>query len=68
MSKALVGRIEEEALALGIATITLSSTATARRFYRAAGYADAGPPIQGFGITLGYPMAKGIGARRAPEL
>jgi GNAT superfamily N-acetyltransferase len=60
VSKALVARLEEEAAALGLATLTLSSTATARRFYAAAGYAEAGPPVPGFGITRGFPMVKRI--------
>lgn len=60
VSKALVARLEEEAAKLGLATITLNSTATARRFYAACGYAEAGPPVPGFGITRGFPMAKRI--------
>lgn len=63
VSKALIARIEEEAAKLGLAALTLNSTATARRFYVAAGYADAGPPISGFGITRGYPMAQRLEAR-----
>jgi GNAT superfamily N-acetyltransferase len=58
VSKALVARLEEEAAALGLATITLTSTATARKFYAACGYADAGAPVSGFGITQGFPMKK----------
>jgi hypothetical protein len=38
--------------------LTLESTATARRFYLSAGYSENGPPTQGFGKTLGYPMTK----------
>ena len=60
VSKALVARLEEEARTLGLETLTLSSTATARRFYAACGYAEAGPPVPGFGITRGFPMAKRI--------
>jgi GNAT superfamily N-acetyltransferase len=62
VSKALIARLEEEATALGLATITLQSTATARKFYAACGYADAGAPVSGFGITQGFPMAKSIAA------
>jgi GNAT superfamily N-acetyltransferase len=58
VSKALVRRLERRAVELGIATISLQSTATALRFYEAAGYRRAGAPIRGFGITLGYPMIK----------
>jgi GNAT superfamily N-acetyltransferase len=60
VSKALVARLEAEAAALGLATITLTSTATARKFYAACGYADAGAPVSGFGITQGFPMTKRI--------
>jgi GNAT superfamily N-acetyltransferase len=60
VSKALVARLEDEAGVLGLATITLSSTATARRFYAGCGYAEAGPPVPGFGITRGFPMAKRV--------
>ena len=60
VSKALVARIEVEAATLGLEAITLESTATARRFYAAAGYVDAGPPVPGFGITKGFPMMKRI--------
>ena len=65
VSKALVARIEEAAAKLGLAAITLTSTATARRVYAAAGYAEAGPPVPGFGITQGFPMAKRIGGSAA---
>jgi GNAT superfamily N-acetyltransferase len=58
VSKALLRRLEQQAVATGAATVTLHSTATAHRFYGAAGYRDAGPPRQGFGVTSGYPMAK----------
>jgi len=58
VSKALVARLEAEAFALGLDRVTLRSTATARLFYRSVGYEPAGPPVKGFGRTLGYPMAK----------
>jgi len=58
VSKALVQRLEQQAAALGVGKITLQSTATALRFYESAGYRAAGPPVKGFGITSGYPMAK----------
>jgi GNAT superfamily N-acetyltransferase len=60
VSKALVARIEAEAAKLGLEAISLNSTATARRFYAACGYADAGAPVPGFGVTRGFPMAKRI--------
>lgn len=62
VSKALVARLEEEAAKLGLAALRLQSTATAWRFYAACGYADAGAPVGGFGITQGFPMRKHIAA------
>ena len=58
VSKALVARLEQEAARLRIAAITLTSTGTARRFYAACGYADAGPSVPGFGAMRGFPMTK----------
>lgn len=57
-SKALMARLEDQARVLGHTTLRLTSTATARRFYAACGYADAGPPVVGYGTLQGYPMAK----------
>jgi len=61
VSRALVARLEQDASRLGVAAIKLTSTATARRFYAACGYAAAGPPVRGFGITQGFPMTKRLG-------
>jgi GNAT superfamily N-acetyltransferase len=58
ISKALVAALEAWAVERGLARCTLRSTATARRFYASAGYRDTGPPTPGYGITIGYPMAK----------
>jgi len=58
VSKALLRRLEQQAADTGAAAVTLQSTATAHRFYLAAGYRDTGPPPKGFGITSGYPMTK----------
>jgi GNAT superfamily N-acetyltransferase len=58
VSKALMRRLEQQAADLGVGTMTLQSSATALRFYGAAGYRSAGPPAKGFGTTAGYPMAK----------
>jgi GNAT superfamily N-acetyltransferase len=60
VSTALIARLEQEAARLGLGSVTLQSTATARRFYAARGYAEAGPPVRGFGITAGFPMMKRI--------
>jgi GNAT superfamily N-acetyltransferase len=58
VSKALIAGLEAMAVQLGCDAVTLKSTATARRYYLAAGYAQTGPPEAGFGRTLGYPMMK----------
>lgn len=63
VSKAMLGALEAWARQQGATRCTLDSTATARRFYRAAGYVEAGPPIRMFG-TASYPMAKALDAPR----
>jgi GNAT superfamily N-acetyltransferase len=62
VSKALIARLEARARELGIETLTLQSSATAIRFYFAAGYRSLGPPTPGFGVTFCHPMAKGFRA------
>src|SRR5262245_25531007 len=44
VSKALLQDLEARATSLGLSRVTLQSTATASRFYRAAGYTASGPP------------------------
>jgi GNAT superfamily N-acetyltransferase len=61
VSKALLRALEDAARARGALRCTLESTATARRFYRACGYADIGPPAGASGMP-GYPMAKALGS------
>jgi GNAT superfamily N-acetyltransferase len=68
VSKALVRRLERQAAELGAATITLTSTLTAVRFYEAAGYHGAGPPTKGVGITSAFPMTKSLRAPASPPL
>lgn len=58
VSRGLLGALEARAAERGNARCTLISTETARRFYRARGYSDEGPPVGEFGTTAGYPMAK----------
>jgi len=58
VSKALMARLEAQASKVGIDLITVLSSETARRFYLAAGYEETGPPVKGFGKTMGHPMAK----------
>jgi GNAT superfamily N-acetyltransferase len=58
VSRALLGALEVRAVARGNMRCTLTSTETARRFYRANGYAEDGPPTGHFGTGSGYPMSK----------
>jgi GNAT superfamily N-acetyltransferase len=58
ISRALLGALETRAAERGNKRCTLNSTLTARRFYRAAGYTEDGPPDGKFGARGGYPMSK----------
>jgi GNAT superfamily N-acetyltransferase len=58
VSRALLHRLEARAIERGNTRCTLSSTETARRFYRAAGYLEEGAPAGAFGTRSGYPMSK----------
>lgn len=58
VSRGMLGVLEARAAAKGNTRCVLISTATARRFYKANGYVEDGPPVGVFGITSGYPMAK----------
>jgi GNAT superfamily N-acetyltransferase len=60
VSRALLNALETRAAERGNTRCTLSSTETARRFYRAAGYVEAGPPASEFGTRSGYPMTKDL--------
>jgi GNAT superfamily N-acetyltransferase len=60
VSRALLAALEQRALRHGNSACTLISTRTARRFYRAAGYSETGPPENSFGTGAGYPMRKPI--------
>jgi GNAT superfamily N-acetyltransferase len=57
VSRAMLAALEVRAAARGNARCILTSTATARRFYAAAGYEADGAPECKFGIP-GYPLAK----------
>ena len=58
--------LEEEALRLGLETIRLNSTGTARSFYMARGFSEAGDPSPGFGITTQFPLLKNL-PKHPPE-
>lgn len=54
---ALIAALEEEARARALERITLTSTSTAREFYRRHGYRETGEPVA-FGAGEAFPMAK----------
>jgi GNAT superfamily N-acetyltransferase len=57
-SKSLLAAMEARAADRGATRSTLTSTETARKFYRARGYEEAGAPVRKFGMDSGYPMSK----------
>jgi GNAT superfamily N-acetyltransferase len=59
-SRALLAALEARAWERGATRCTLISTETARRFYRARGYAEVGAPVRKFGMDSGYPVAKAL--------
>jgi GNAT superfamily N-acetyltransferase len=61
VSRALLRALEARAVERGNRRCTLTSTATAHRFYRSAGYVDGGVPAGKFGTNASYPMSKVIG-------
>ena len=61
VSRALLSALEARAVERGNRRCTLTSTATAHRFYRSAGYIDDGAPTGKPGRDSGYPMSKVIG-------
>ncbi len=60
-SRVLLAALESRAAERGATRCTLISTETARRFYRARGYEEVGPPVRKFGMDSGYPMSKPLG-------
>jgi GNAT superfamily N-acetyltransferase len=58
VSRALLGALEALAVEQGNTRCTLTSTETARRFYRVNGYVEDGLPVDNFGTSSGYPMSK----------
>ncbi|WP_431309592.1 GNAT family N-acetyltransferase [Bradyrhizobium iriomotense] len=58
--KLLMHEIELWASHRGLEWLTLDSTATALRFYLSNGWAIAGPPQPGFGVTMRHPMRKAV--------
>jgi GNAT superfamily N-acetyltransferase len=63
VSRGLLAALEARAVERGNSRCTLTSTETARRFYRANGYTDDGPPVGVFGTSSGYPMSRPLASR-----
>ena len=63
VSRAMLKALEARAAVRGNKRCTLTSTETAHRFYRSAGYIDDGAPTGKFGTAGGYPMSKQIFAK-----
>jgi GNAT superfamily N-acetyltransferase len=59
VSKAMITALEEEAQGLGLTTVTLSSTLTARQFYKAAGFIENGDSSMKHGLP-NFPMMKAL--------
>uniref|UniRef100_UPI0035AEFBC2 GNAT family N-acetyltransferase n=1 Tax=Stella sp. TaxID=2912054 RepID=UPI0035AEFBC2 len=64
VSRAMLHALETRAALRGNGRCTLDSTATARRFYRDAGYVETGPPAGAFGTDSAYPMVKALAPRQ----
>jgi GNAT superfamily N-acetyltransferase len=60
VSRAMLSALEVRAAERGNHRCTLTSTATAHRFYRSAGYLDEGTSVTRFGMDSGYSMSKRI--------
>ncbi len=65
VSRVLLRALEARAFQLGNTRCTLTSTETARRFYRSNGYVEDGAPVGNFGTTSGYPMSKLLVAQKS---
>ena len=60
VSRTLLGALEARAVERGNTRCSLTSTETARRFYRSNGYAEDGSQVRSFRTGSGYPMSKTI--------
>jgi GNAT superfamily N-acetyltransferase len=58
VSDALLAALEQRAIHQGHLRCTLTSTATARRFYLARGYREEDATTGKFGMASGFPMGK----------
>jgi len=65
VGKALLRALESHAIQIGINTIHLSSTSTAKPFYIRNGYTNSGQPVDELGITA-FPLSKRLGENVVP--
>jgi GNAT superfamily N-acetyltransferase len=63
VNSAMLGALEDRARGRGLRLCTLTSTESARRFYLARGYSEAGPADGKFGTSSGYPMSRRLAVR-----
>ena len=68
VSRAMLAALEKRALGHGNDRSTLTSTATARRFYLASGYVETGPAPDNFGRVTGFRMAKPLSSLPATRV
>jgi hypothetical protein len=61
----MLAALEARVAKRGAKRCSLTSTETARRFYKARGYREDGAPTGKFGMASGYPMSKGLPAPEA---
>jgi GNAT superfamily N-acetyltransferase len=64
VSRTMIGALEDVAMQRGNVRCHLTSTETARGFYRSVGYREDGPAAGKFGTTGSYPMSKPLPAPR----
>jgi GNAT superfamily N-acetyltransferase len=64
VSRALLQALELRAVERGNTRSNLTSTETARQFYRSNGYSESGLPSGAFGTSSGYPMSKPLQSYR----
>jgi GNAT superfamily N-acetyltransferase len=60
VSRAMLAALERRAAERGNGACTLTSTATARRFYLANGYVETGAARGNFGTKSGFPMRRAL--------
>jgi GNAT superfamily N-acetyltransferase len=65
VSRALLAALEARVAERGAGQCRLESTETARRFYRANGYAEDGAPTEKFGMSSGFRMAKTLAPQQS---